>query len=1285
MDMMICPICGQQLLQLPGTRKWVCVSEEHDYVTTEGCLRWYQELAEDETLWNVSVLEHAPSVIAYEYASLRTMLRRGEVTGLSLKLKDVFEACLKFFVLAELSLAFGEEQHDGRYSKLLAELTNRLPTLGTWQMVGRELAGLYPKNANGMPAILRSLVKLYETEKIVHWRNEYVGHGAFTPVEAKAYQEEAIKKIRALAAHFQREEKVYTELSLELRGDADALVLSGAELARELPYTGQALFLVQSGHEVRLVPLLQNINHGIYFFDAYIEKYQVGSYLNYVEGGSKLNIPNRELEDMCRQLRRIGAIEFAGASAERKIILRERVDALERLARPDVLVPYEFIEHRLEEFVAEHSKGRFLLQMENGMGKTTFVRMLDNLSYNQKRRRRNTIFRAFYINPIYGYMPHSFLQELRDVLRRTNAGQQLIGEIPLVDPASPNADSQVADMVNALFEAQQQEGEAQQLLIFMDGLDELPNKGQRSLLDFLPPTENLYDGIYIIVTCRTESESSPYTQRLLEELRPDVVACYGVESPEYREALLGTIRQQTGAENEQAEKLLALAGGRMVHLATAISAYNQYGKEHLDELPALVGQGLFVMLQKLYGKRYYADIRRVACCLALLPLPISAGVLAGLLGEQSVSFRLLAYLGELKPLLNIQRQARDTEVSLTRAESREELLADQTVIDQLQQSWLSYLSLSVGKVETESDERTHEIQLERNDVHIILTMLLAILCQGSSAAKQLLEGPELPKLLQQATVFYLKQRNRGMEVYEVRLYSKLFQCLCSRTEEYVQHQQGADEIVLLLAESLTTLNLEGQGREACELLEQVKSVLHDRSTKVNSSILKELYTAMAETYEGLDRIAEAQEMYKAANDLMEQNQPSTDKQMGFLNFEKEAELLIKQATLDKNQLDYDQALKKLARVDEGIMAFTEQDQQENITLLEVQIMRDKTYGNIYKRSEPHKAKEYFDRAFISYERLESKGLPEEHLHDVKVDLLLNSGQNWRVLEEYEKALASYSEALAIYDDKRARGESINEGYYIILQDSCGNIYRDLGEWPRALEWYEKSLASLDKLRAHGKGFNDTLYYGLLASKANALEKLGRKEEAEAVLASADGVDINMARAAHILRHNATGRETVQQIWKKEDIAKREKRDSDSKLEDETIFTKMSHGESTQTDIRQIFWLSDKLMPQCKLLESNEIWMPGADGRYTIVTPLGEFSVTALKKEEFLRRLDYVLRLDPARIWLRSFFEQEQRRVAYLPATEELQSLWELDSFGKIPRESTAEFRPDDMEDKQDEQ
>lgn len=48
-------------------------------------------------------MSNAPSFVACEFSALRDMLNKGEVSGLVLKIKDVFEVILKFSVLPILS------------------------------------------------------------------------------------------------------------------------------------------------------------------------------------------------------------------------------------------------------------------------------------------------------------------------------------------------------------------------------------------------------------------------------------------------------------------------------------------------------------------------------------------------------------------------------------------------------------------------------------------------------------------------------------------------------------------------------------------------------------------------------------------------------------------------------------------------------------------------------------------------------------------------------------------------------------------------------------------------------------------------------------------------------------------------------------------------------------------------------------------------------------------------------------------------------------------------------
>lgn len=1266
MNTLTCPVCGQKLINLPGSKKWICPSEEHDYVCTEGQRKWYKELADNEGLWNEKILQYGPPVIAYEYASLREMLRRGEISGLSLKLKDVFESCLKFCVLAQLSLAFAEKDLCYKYGQMLYKLINELPSLGTWLEVGRKLIEPQGAREDHLQRVLKDLVEVYDKQKIVNWRNENIGHGAFKPVEAKLYRDEISGKIAALSKHFQRDASAYASLMLQVKANGKIENLFGARMARELPFTGKELFLVNGKQTVMLVPLLQNLDHSIYFFDSYVSRKNKDYYLNYTDG-TKKNIESKQLQDMRKQLKKITDIKMANASAEEEIILKEQIEALTRLGRPGELVAFPFIEELLEKFTAEHSKGCFLLQMENGMGKTTFVRMLDNLSYNEKRKHREIMYRAFYINPIYAYTPQMFLQEMRDALRRTNDGGQFTGQIPTVSLASADARRQVAEMVNALFAAHQKMG-IERLLILIDGLDELPNRGQRALVDFLPETRDLVDNIYLVITCRTDEQASPYTQRLLKALQPEAGVSYAAHDTAYQEALLKHI-QKTEPDLVKAQKLLALANGKMVYLDAVLGAYRQYGAEALDDLTAVANQGFFQMLERLYGETYYRDIKKIAACLSLMPISIDAYLLAGLLDENEVTFRLLAYLGELKPVLNITRQPQRTLFCLTRLETREYILSDEATVVSLKQAWLdTLLAMARGAAPEVSDRRAWQLYL---------LMLLAVLWHRDKFSEQLLKSHEFPELLGLATYYYLSHVNSELDVYDVQIFSQLFMTMGESCDIYYASCQDANVLMRFMSEVVTTLRQEGLGAKAAEMLEKQALILEKKSPVVEGWIRQKLYGTLAAVCEEMDQIVVAKKYYEKAS-AAAGNAPASplgakaenDRIVAIGIFQEKAAVAINTATMYKNSMQYEAAIAELKNLSRKLEVFTEDELQTNNTLLNVQIGINKVYGNIYKRSEPERAKKYFDKAFSCWERLKFATKEEaEKAGNIKVDLLLNMGQTYRCLNDYAMAIKSYEEAIQICEDKRIRGEAINESYYINLHHSCGNVCRDQGKWQEALAWYNKALGMMEELRSSGKSFSDTYYHTILSSRADALMVLGQRESAQGDLDKADRLNINTAKAAHSLPHNRPHRAEVQAAMQTQDCMA----DSDSKT-NMAVWTQVIEGEAIKSyGKRQIIWLHAGKLQVDTLLAVGEAWLPDKSGEAIIRTTLGERAIRAVSKEELLRRLNKMLRLDPAREKIVSFFENETRKVAYLSDDDETQGLWEKDAWGLVSEECQAEF------------
>lgn len=97
-----CSVCGSEMELWKG-KKWICTNDKCVNVELADLRPWFVELAENLASVDEKFLSHAPSFVACEFSALRDMLNKGEVSGLVLKIKDVFEVILKFSVLPILS------------------------------------------------------------------------------------------------------------------------------------------------------------------------------------------------------------------------------------------------------------------------------------------------------------------------------------------------------------------------------------------------------------------------------------------------------------------------------------------------------------------------------------------------------------------------------------------------------------------------------------------------------------------------------------------------------------------------------------------------------------------------------------------------------------------------------------------------------------------------------------------------------------------------------------------------------------------------------------------------------------------------------------------------------------------------------------------------------------------------------------------------------------------------------------------------------------------------------
>ena len=113
------------------------------------------------------------------------------------------------FLILQLKNAFKDDSTKKLYRDVLYNLTCKLPSLGDWYNAAKKLLPINKISDTDLKFVLRDICQVYEENLIVNWRNQNIGHGAFTSTEDQNFREDISNKIKILAEHFKRCEKIY--------------------------------------------------------------------------------------------------------------------------------------------------------------------------------------------------------------------------------------------------------------------------------------------------------------------------------------------------------------------------------------------------------------------------------------------------------------------------------------------------------------------------------------------------------------------------------------------------------------------------------------------------------------------------------------------------------------------------------------------------------------------------------------------------------------------------------------------------------------------------------------------------------------------------------------------------------------------------------------------------------------------------------------------------------------------------------------------------------------------
>lgn len=675
-----------------------------------GSREWSRALSEDDARWFLPAMQSCPSIIAAEYGRLRGLLRQGQTYGAWLQIKDMFEIIIKFPLLVGAACLYHRKERSSAANKILLNLMEKALSLGDWKRIGDTMLKNELQLIPALIPIQRDVAAIFGKRRIVQWRNENIGHGALGFDTGKKFRQDFEEKLAILEAHFAANAKPYGSVQLVgMDEDGGTAPLVGIEGGKEGDALNGGSPGLQTNHGAvhPLTPYFVLQMKGLFFYDSFYRSKKLCAVLNYTSG-----IKHTQDVAEVRQLYDVLVKESDMEKADTDDTVtgshyRAEFDKiLDKLADIDDFQKPKFLETWLNGALNEHDRGVFMLRMERGTGKTTFARSLDEMQMHKVKLDGFTV-RGYYINDSYLHKPEIFRSKLVHSHLNVNRDGRIFlqGDIPILSDSAEDRRQNMAEVLNFFRREFAYHHGNERLLVILDGLDEIPAGDGTTIFDFIPDSSMLDEGVYLLLTCRTEGELSDFTRSRLKTVALDADVSFFRQEQANIALMTAYIRSWDQKKPDEATIALILekAENRFVYLKTIRELLRVADPTNLDELPrgeALVRYFLDY-LKDAYGEKYFNSVARLLAIISTAFEPLTIGEISYLFGEDALTFRMLAYMTDIKGFLKAERSYEGNLFSISQ-EEYERLFKDYfaDLIEVVVQEWVKGL---VAKKEGDLD------------------------------------------------------------------------------------------------------------------------------------------------------------------------------------------------------------------------------------------------------------------------------------------------------------------------------------------------------------------------------------------------------------------------------------------------------------------------------------------------------------------------------------------------------------------------------------------------------
>lgn len=355
----------------------------------------------------------------------------------------------------------------------------------------------------------------------------------------------------------------------------------------------------------------------------------------------------------------------------------------------------DYMKNCIDKILSENDRGVFLMKGRRGTGKSSFVLACDELNQHGDQKIGLKVegelvtVRAYYCNRIDVSGINDFVPYIQEMLKTTAEGEQFRsrqGSIP--------GDDAPLEKILAFYQKQYENTFGREkLLLFIDGVDELTEKGQNILLEVPDPGE-IPENVYIVLTCRAEKEEVLPTVLDFTERYPFTDRAEFDLHGENHSFLVEILKSRFNLTETEADRIAAALNDRLVALpllegqdkneilkladqaATGVLSLTDLAKGYLDRLSLR------------YGKKYFQDAVRFLMTVSEATEGLTFAEISQLYAGKGPTIQELCFLRDLYPFLTEYRSYRGNVFVLSREEYRDSLQsAYHNVFSEMVRSW----------------------------------------------------------------------------------------------------------------------------------------------------------------------------------------------------------------------------------------------------------------------------------------------------------------------------------------------------------------------------------------------------------------------------------------------------------------------------------------------------------------------------------------------------------------------------------------------------------------------